>query len=58
MGDEQDDIREKVCLAIEAGKRAMEHSEQMMVDASKVRAALKAEKERKAAKPDDEPGEA
>jgi hypothetical protein len=48
MGDEQEqeDIREKVCVAIEAGKRAMEASEQMMADASKVRAAVKSEAER------------
>jgi hypothetical protein len=53
MVDEHEDIREKIRLAIEAGKRAMEESEQMIVDAKKVRAAMQAERERKLAKPDD-----
>lgn len=54
MVDEHEDVREKIRLAIEAGKRAMEQSEQMIVDAKKVRADVKSEKERKVAKPDDE----
>jgi hypothetical protein len=54
MGDEQEDIREKIRLAIEAGKRAMEESEQMIVDAKKVRESAKSEKERKLTKPSDE----
>ena len=54
MGEEQDDIREKIRLAIEEAKRAMEHSEQMMVDAKKVRADVKAGGERKVPKADEE----
>jgi hypothetical protein len=54
MVDEQEDIREKIRLAIEEGRRAMEQSEQMIVDAKKVRESVKSEKERKLLKPEDQ----
>jgi hypothetical protein len=54
VGDEQDDIREESPPRYRGGRARMAQSEQMTVDAKKVRVDVKAESERKLPKPDGE----